>query len=72
MEIMFMEALYLPKLMQIRKFIVSPEDWVIWGGLNDYEEGKETSCFPSGFSEYGYRPIIKADTLRFQLVTNDN
>lgn len=50
-------------LMQIRKLIVSPEDWnVIFGValMTMVKEKKPLVC--SGSSEYGYGPIITEDT----------
>lgn len=47
MEIMLMQASYLPNLIQNKKLTVSPEDWDcdIWGDLNDYDEGKDNLLF---------------------------
>lgn len=58
--------LWVPHLsnpMQIRKLIVSPEDWDgdIWGDPGDYDEGKDDPLFPSESSEYEDRCNIKAE-----------
>ena len=60
---MLMWATHLPNPVQIKKLIVSPEDWDddIWGDPDDHDEGNVSSLLLSDSSEYKTRPIIKVE-----------
>ena len=58
-----MRAPHSPHIVQIRKLIVSPEEWDrnIWRDPDDSKPGEDDSLFPSNPPEYEARPIIKIE-----------
>uniref|UniRef100_A0A8C3KK66 Uncharacterized protein n=1 Tax=Calidris pygmaea TaxID=425635 RepID=A0A8C3KK66_9CHAR len=61
-EMMLIRASHAPDIVQIRKLIVSPEDWDgdIWGGPDD-SKLEDVPSFPTASPEYEARPIIKTE-----------
>uniref|UniRef100_A0A8C3K6U7 Uncharacterized protein n=1 Tax=Calidris pygmaea TaxID=425635 RepID=A0A8C3K6U7_9CHAR len=62
-EMMLIQAPQPPDIVQIRKLIVSPEDWDgdIWGGPSDNKLEDDVPSFPTAPPEYEARPIIKTE-----------
>ncbi|KAK4819568.1 LOW QUALITY PROTEIN: hypothetical protein QYF61_007079 [Mycteria americana] len=52
-----------PDIVQIRKLIVSPEDWDgdIWGDPDDSQPEDDDPLFPTNPPEYEARPIVKTE-----------
>ncbi|KAK4819549.1 hypothetical protein QYF61_007060 [Mycteria americana] len=62
-EMMLIQAPHPPGIVQIRKLIVSPEDWDgdIWGDPDDSEPEDDNPLFPTNPPEYEARPIVKTE-----------
>ncbi|KAK4806261.1 hypothetical protein QYF61_013405 [Mycteria americana] len=62
-EMMLIQAPRPPDIVQIRKLIVSPEDWDgdIWGDPDDSEPEDDDPLFPANPPEYEARPIVKTE-----------
>lgn len=68
---MFMQAFHPPDIVQVKKLIVSPEEWDgnIWDDPDGSKLRKADSLLPSDSYEHELRPITKANAVGPQQLT---